>query len=240
MKRGLFTGAAIVLFAAPALAQRDVRESARSSYFEFRLGFYRPDIDSEFKKSPSMERPFEAAFGDGREALPELHLERHFFQRFGTLSGGLGVGYWTIEGESIAPSAGVDASDSTELTIVPLQAQLSYRLDYFEDTFPLVPILRGGLDYYLWRILDGAGNKAKFANGNEADGGTWGWHYTFGVHLLLDFLAPEMAADFDRDAGVNGSYLTFEYQIARVDDFGSADSFRLGDSTFYFGLTLDF
>ena len=66
-----------------------------------------------------------------------------------------------------------------------------------------------------------------------------GWFYSIGLHLLLDFLDREMAWAFDRDAGVNHSYLSVEYQSSRVDDFGDPDSFRLGNDIFFFGITLD-
>jgi hypothetical protein len=48
-----------------------------------------------------------------------------------------------------------------------------------------------------------------------------------------------MAWAFDRDAGVNHSYLTFEYQVAVVDDFRDPNSFRLGNESFFFGIALD-
>ena len=104
---------------------------------------------------------------------------------------------------------------------------------------PLAPVVRAGYSHYFWRILDGAGDIAQFSTGNEASGATQGWHAAFGVHLLLDFLDREMADDFANDAGVENSYLTLEYRYSRVDDFGSADSFRLGDETLLRGLALD-
>ena len=66
-----------------------------------------------------------------------------------------------------------------------------------------------------------------------------GWHAAVGIHVLLDYLARDMAYDFERDAGVENTYLTLEYRFAQVDDFGSASSFRLGDDTFFIGLALE-
>jgi hypothetical protein len=60
------------------------------------------------------------------------------------------------------------------------------------------------------------------------------------LHLLLDFLAPEMATGFDLDAGVNSSYLLIEYTVMKVDDFGDKNSIRLGKDGFLsFGLALE-
>ena len=72
-------------------------------------------------------------------------------------------------------------------------------------TNPSVLTLNGVVDD-AWRILDGAGDTARFSSGEEASGGTWGWHAGFGVNLLLDYFSPTMASDFNRDAGVNNSY----------------------------------
>jgi hypothetical protein len=240
MTRLVFVATLLCLTATAARAQRETHESERSTYIDFRIGLYRPDIDSEFKKSPTEDRPYKRIFKDERSPMWGLTLERHFFDAFGTLSGGLGGGFWHVKGNGVPTTSGPSAAtDKTELVILPFQGELSYRLDYFENVFPLVPVARGGLDYDVWWVNNGAGETAKFANGHDAEGATWGWHYAVGVHLLLDYLAQDMAADFDRDAGVNGSYLTFEYQVSQVDDFGSSHSFRLGDKTLIFGLSLD-
>lgn len=213
-------------------------ESERTTYLEFRVGFYRPEVDSEFTPVPNLERPYERIFGDDRPPMLQLLYERQLFEFLGTLSTGVALGYWEVEGEGVA-TVGAEAEDKTAFRMLPLQAQVSYRFDVLEDSLPLVPVARVGVDYFLWEVLDGAGERARFADGDEAAGATWGWHYTVGVHLLLDFFAPEMALDFDREAGVNGSYLTFEYQRSQIDDFGSSDSFRLGDNTFFVGLSLN-
>ena len=156
-----------------------------------------------------------------------FQAERHLFQRFGIVSIGGGVGYWNVEGK--AESQDSEVNEITEMTIYPLSVHLSYRFDYFKKDFPLIPVVKGGLNYYLWSIYDGAGDLARFSSGEEASGGTFGWHYSAGVHFLLDALDREMAWAFDRDAGVNHSYLTFEYQVAVVDDFRDPNSFRLGN-----------
>ena len=88
-------------------------------------------------------------------------------------------------------------------------------------------------------MYDGSGEPARFVDGSEASGATFGFSYTLGVHFLLDALDREMAWAFDRDAGVNHSYVSLEYQSSQVDDFGSTSSFRLGSDVFFVGLALD-
>lgn len=221
---------------APAAAQHHVfGESDRSMAFGVRFGSFTPGVDDQFDFSPG---PYKTIFGSDGDLSFAFVADIHVFQRFGTLSLGGSVGYWNTTGKGI-PEAGSSASDTTEFQIWPFQGQATYRFDPFADTVPLVPVLRAGVDYYAWEIQNGAGNTAKFDADSDALGGTWGYHYSLGVHLLLDFFAPEMALDFDRDAGVNSSYLTFDYEVSTIDDFGSADSIRLGAKTFYFGLAID-
>ncbi len=233
-------------------------ESPRTTTVELRFSGYRPAIDSQFDAAPG---PYETVFGKDSSTMFLLGLHQHFFNGFGTASGGMAVGYWSADGKGVSSG---DATDTTTLRILPVLAEAQYRLDVWQDFVPIVPSIRLGIDYFAWDILDGSDETSEFkqyadkvdGNGNpvldsdgnvireavstsEASGGTWGFHYALGLHILLDFLAPEMATNFDRDAGVNNSYLTLEYQSSQVDDFGSSSSFRLGDDTFYIGLALD-
>jgi len=211
-------------------------------YVDLQVGSYQPRIDSQFEQSEnSTVAPFESAFGTESSLSIQLGAERHVWSGVGTLSVGLSIGYWSLEGNAIAAngSEDSDATDTTEFVVYPMQLQTTYRIDTWSNYVPLVPIARLGLSYYYWRILDGGGDTAQFGPGKEAAGGTLGWHATIGAHLLLDFLDREMAADFERDAGVYNSYLTVEYRYARVDDFGAKDSFRLGDETVLIGLAMD-
>ena len=97
-----------------------------------------------------------------------------------------------------------------------LAIQLSYRLDAFAEHFPIAPVVRAGVDYYLWRILNGDGEVANFDATHQAMGGTHGWHYAIDFHLLLDALASDMARDFQYNAGVQNSFITFSTAQARL------------------------
>ncbi|MBU0551193.1 hypothetical protein KKF91_21830 [Myxococcota bacterium] len=239
----------LALLAAPAAAQIQV-DTSRSNNFELKFGGYMPEIDSEFSLAEGQRGPYERVFGGSSETLTLAVWEAHIVNEWGTLAAGLGGGYWNVAGKGISSG---EATDTTEMTMWPVLAQLSYRFDLIQDYLPIVPVFRIGLDYYMWEILRGDGETARFseitldaqgratstAPGAEAKGGTWGWHGAIGLHILLDYFAPQMAADFDRDAGVNHSYLVLEYHHAQIDDFGSAESFRLGDDLYFFGLALD-
>ncbi|MFN3198596.1 MAG: MXAN_2562 family outer membrane beta-barrel protein [Bradymonadia bacterium] len=238
------TAAVSALSPAEAQSRRRTLESDRTRFFELKVGPYQPRIDSEFQvpagaNPGDFQFPYQGSFGD---ASPLMYLgtyEFQIFNRAGTLSSGITLGYWQVSGTNGSLDPNSDASEETGIQMIPIQAGFTYRLDQMRERIPLVPTVRLGFDYYLWRVTRGDGEVARFANGSKAEGATMGWHAGIGVHFLLDFLAPTMASDFDRDAGVNNSYLTFDYQYTQVDDFGSASSLRLGDSTFFVGLALD-
>jgi hypothetical protein len=211
-------------------------QSSMTSTVTLMGGAYQPSIDEEFLPRDGVQRPYERVFQDQSPVMFILQVERHIFQDKGILSVGGGLGYWNVEGDGLSVTT---VTESTEMSITPYSVYGAYRFDLFKDTVPVVPTLKLGLNYYTWSIYDGGGDIASFVDGSEASGGTFGWFYSLGAHFLLDFLDQEMAWAFDRDAGVNHSYLSFEYQSSQVDDFGDPNSFRLGNDIFLFGITLD-
>ena len=216
------------------------KETPRTATIDFRVGPYQPRIDA----AVSGRAPYKEIYGDSSPLMFRLSYDRLLWTKFGSLTMGGSIGYWSNEGAAIeegsmTPALG-ESAETSEMMMIPLQLQISYRFDPYQDTIPLVPVFRLGVDYIGWGFYDSAGDIEEFRPGQEAFGGTWGWHWTAGVHLLLDWLSPSMALGFDRDAGVNNSYLTFEYTGSQIDDFGSDESLRLGDNTFFVGLSLDF
>ena len=211
-------------------------QSPMTSSVTFTGGAYQPRIDEEFLPRDGVQRPYERVFQDQSPVMFVLQVERHIFQDKGILSLGGGFGYWSVEGDGLSVTT---VTETTEMSITPYSVYGAYRFDIFKEIIPVIPVLKLGLNYYTWSIYDGSGEIASFVDGSEASGGTFGWFYSVGAHFLLDFLDQEMAWAFDRDAGVNHSYLSFEYQSAQVDDFGDPNSFRLGNDIFLFGITLD-
>jgi MYXO-CTERM domain-containing protein len=231
--------AGLALIAAPGVGQAE--ETERTAAVQLRAGSFLPDIDKTFPTASckaSGQCPYEAVFQNDDPLMLMLVVDKHLVVDYGTLSVGAAFGYWNVEGKALL-GAGQRAADTTELTVMPIQAQVTYRLDLFQDYLPVVPVVRGGLDYYYWRVLDGEGEVTSFEPGDKAEGGTFGWHFSVGAHILLDFFSPDMASDFDRDVGVNNSYLTIEYQQSDITGFGSSESLRLGSEVLFFGLALD-
>jgi hypothetical protein len=221
--------AALLLPAAEAAAQQRVPQSPREWTFHLQFGGYFPEIDSE---AGLTSRPFERVFGDSDRVLTQAGLERSLFDAFGTLGLGVSAGYSEFYGKGFfaeGPNAGERSSDNTSFIVVPLQAFLAYRFDPLALRWgiPLVPFAKAGVGTWLWWTGGESGQRAGFS-------------YGAGLQLHLDFFDPRLATEFDRNIGVNNSYLYVDWTGWQVDGF-SSDGFDLSDdSIISFGLALDF
>ena len=217
--------------AASALEPRDVPQSPREWTFHLQFGGYYPNIDSE--PNLGSARPFEEVFGDSDRLVTEIGLERYLFDSFGTLGLGVTVGYSEFYGKGFfasGPDAGERSGDNTSFTVVPLQAFLAYRFDVLAQAWsvPLVPYAKAGVGAWLWWTGGENGQRGGFS---------WGG----GLQLLLDVFDPRLAMEFDRNVGVNNSYLYVDWARWEVDGFGDDDGFDLSDDgDLSFGLALDF
>jgi len=212
--------------------------------FEVKFGPYRPDVDSEFPQSgPNMRTPYKDYFGNGRHLYSALELDWQLFHKFGSIGVGAGVGYFSVTGTAPAGNGtGLPSGDTSGFTVVPVSFSAIYRFDHFLETrnIPLVPFGKIGLDWAYWQITDGNGEIAHDNMGDTGRGGTLGWHASAGLALVLDWLDPEAARDFDSDIGVNHTALTFEYTHADISGLGRSGRLHVGDSTWTLGLLLEF
>jgi hypothetical protein len=95
----------------------------------------------------------------------------------------------------------------------------------------VVPFAGGGYNHIFFRqSLEGK---------ETVKGDRFGYHARMGLQLLLDWLDSGAADTFDLDWGVKNSYLVFEAQYRRVDDFGS-ESIDLGGWSYMGGLLFEF
>ena len=221
--------AALLLPAGGASAASDVPQSPREWTFHLQLGGYLPDMDAEEGLSG---RPFEQVFGDDNRLLTQAGLERYVFDAFGTLGIGVSAGYAEFYGKGFfaeGPNAGERSGDNTSFTVVPLQAFVAYRFDVpaLAWSIPLVPYAKAGVGAWLWWTGGMSGQKAGFSYGG-------------GLQLHLDYFDNRLANEFDRNIGVNNSYLYVDWAAWEVDGFGG-DGFVLSDDGIVsFGLALDF
>jgi hypothetical protein len=245
--------AVLVAAASPAVAQDDILESAPSEtplgkryhspqHFavEVKFGPYRPDVDSEFS---GPNPPYKSYFGDNRHLMSQLEFDWQVFRKLGSLAAGFTVGYFSVTGPSpLGNGTGQLSGDTSSLRVIPLSLAAVYRFDYLLETrnIPVVPFGKLGLDYAFWTITDGNGEVAEDVSGKSGQGGTLGWHASAGLALVLDWLDPDAARDFDSDLGVNHTAITFEYTHADISGLGQAKRLHVGDTTWTLGLLLEF
>lgn len=255
-----FTRAALfMLTAASCLALTAVTASAQnvsvsesssdtpiSGSFELKLGGYYPSRIDEDLAASGQEGAFEKFYGTDNLLYGELVVERYLFQRFGKFGVGAHIGIARRKGEVQVVDGATDEEMSdvpgeTNFRLVPLRASLFYKYDYsaIHHNVPLVPFVRAGLDYHLWRVADGDGETSTSSDEAVSKGARSGWHASLGLQILLDFIDPATAASFDLSWGVNNSYLFGEYMISRIDSFGAA-GLDLSDEQWLFGLAFEF
>jgi hypothetical protein len=208
--------------------------------YELTFGPYRPDIDGEFD---GVRTPYADYFGNGQHLLMRTELDYQFWHRYGSIAAGLGLGYFSVTGTApVANGTGLPSGDKSQLKVVPVSLSAVYRFDYLLEArnIPLVPFGKIGLDWAYWQITDGNGNIATDGNGGHGRGGTFGWHAAAGVALMLDFVDPDAARDFDQDLGVNHTGLTFEYYHSDISGLGQPNRLHVGDNNWTLGLVLEF
>lgn len=209
---------------------------------EIRIGGYYPSIDDE---EGLQGEPFREIFGGGSRVLVEYEQGIHVYDGFGAFGASGSVGYTHFGGQVLveegSPIEAEDLDEETGMMVIPLRAGLYYQIDQFQEywSIPVVPIVKGGVDYFLWQIEEPSGDTADF-EGEEGDGGTWGWHVAAGLQLGLDWIDPSASAAMDYSWGINHTYAFVEYQISQVDDFGASDSFDLSDDRWVFGLAFEY
>lgn len=226
--RTLALALAVALLSLPgrSAAQTEAIDSPRDWFLGLQIGGYFPAIDDEFDGA----RPFENTFGDDQRLLFQVGVERFLFKDFGTVGLGLSAGYSEFFAHAFFDEdRSTRSEDPTSMQIVPIQAYLAYRFDVasVEWGFPLVPYAKAGAGYWLWWTGDKNGARA-------------GYTFSGGLQLLLDVFDKRLAREFDREIGVNNSYLYVDWTWSKVNGFGT-DGFDLSDSSMVSGgLAFDF
>lgn len=216
----------------------NVYRSPQHFALELRFGPYSPDIDSEFDGKATPHRDF---FGSNRRLMSQFELDYQIIRHVGSLGVGLAMGYFSETGNNRLAS-GAPSDDTSSLKLIPFSVSAVYRFDLLLERFhvPLVPYGKLGLDYALWWVTNGNGEVPEDATGGTGRGGTLGWHAAIGLSLVLDFLDPVAAHQFDIEMGVNHTHLFAELGHWDISGLGAGHRLHVGDNTWMAGLLFEF
>jgi hypothetical protein len=237
-----------LLLALPAAAQSPVvtvKESPRWGSFQISLSPFSPNIDSEFTNAISP--PYATVFGTGRPLMVQGQFNKSLWiTEFGTLDLGVGAGFWEAWGQGSYTNADgtVLRGGTTSLMIIPLQAQVGYRWEWFYERFsvPLEPYARFAIVDYIWSTSGQSGVSSWTSDGvaYRGSGATFGWAGTLGLAIVLDAFDTGLSRQMDYDVGINRTLLFFDFTRSSVNDFGSSKSWQLGPSYWAWSAGLQF
>lgn len=184
--------------------QMETDTSPRNWVLELQFSGYLPRIDRGVSGTP-----FEDVFGDS-SLLSQLALQRLVYQGIGTLGIGVQAGYSEFFGRAFLEETNQRSGDSTSLHVVPIQLFAAYRFDYaaLHWNIPFAIYGKAGVGEWIWWSNDGEGATA---GEGEASGAKLGFSLSAGAAFHLDWFDPKLAREFDRNFGVNNTYVFVEY-----------------------------
>jgi len=194
--------------------------------FSFTNSLYYPGkIDNGIES-----KPFETIGGSKLRYLPSLTfgLQVPLLEDYIRWSFTGGIGYTRFKGTSVRAD-GEKSLDPTSMHFIPLTGETKIRPAY---SFPVWPYASFGLDYVIWWIRE-KGSTAK-------EGGTFGFHGSFGVLLSLNWLDRGAAQKLEHASGIKNSALFVHYRLEKINDFGKENSFDLSQNRFEFGIIFEF
>jgi hypothetical protein len=224
-------------------------ETPQRFALEFRFTHYTPRIDS----APELngQTPYRDTFG----TMPRLEIATEFdwqvlrIPHLGTLGPGISIGYTSMSAKARAHAdPSVVSGENTSLDIFPMYAVMVLRADVFarEMQIPLVPYVKGGVGYALWRAYNDAGTSAAplDASNPSSDnvsgkGHTFGSHVAVGIALHLNQFDNAAAVNLDNSVGINHTYFFAEYMLSQLTGLGQSHALYVGTNTWTLGLTFE-
>lgn len=198
-------------------------QSPERFILELRGGPYKPDLDGG--------ESFNDYFAGDNGLLLALQLSYIFYHMpdIGYLTAGGGFGWANYDGPATDES-GQKIDEETTLTLLPISAIASIRVDALARKFQLPFIFTGKLGFQ-WVQWD-------TDTGNKDDASGWSLGLSWGLQLALDLDVFDRAAarGMDEEWGINHSFLFIEV-------FGFApteSSLPIGDRTWALGLGFNF
>jgi hypothetical protein len=242
------------LFAKETAHARAKRSLDSPQWFAFELRFapYVPKVD----EAPELggKTPLCATYGTvarngtcSETPNPRLMVGAEFdFQALkipyvGTLGPGLSFNYMKMSRPALTSVGKEPSGQDTTLEVFPMHLSAVLRVDALHKHLrvPLVPYVKGGVGFGLWRNYGPTGT-VKIGEGTSqvsASGTALGSHLALGMMLRLDFLDADSAREIDDAVGVNHTSLFAEYMMLNLNQSGAL---RVGTRTAVFGLALEF
>jgi hypothetical protein len=219
-------------------------ESPQHFALEARFGAFWPAVDSD----PALNgaTPFATIYGTSPQFMggAELDWQALRIPHLGTLGPGLGVSYSKATAKAkftTAHKGQTTSGEDTSLEVFPFYGVATLRVDVLWRDFhvPLVPWVKAGIGYALWRASNSLGTSSY--NSVDGEGHSLGTHFAVGLGLNLNFLDPDTAREFDNSLGVNGTYLFAEWTREDLAGLGTqSDPMRVGGTAWTFGLAMEF
>ena len=201
------------------LAQALEAPPAKNSDFEIRVG-----------PATLTDGNIQTVYG---EEGNQLFFLESGLQLFRTLEIDAGIGLLRESDAAVGADSGEESGYYTRLSLLPLSLSGTLRLDLF-DGQPIVPFGTGGVDYWLWTEQQNTGEG--YLKGTSTNGGKAGYHYGFGVNLLLDMFSKERASRAEARWGIKDSYIVVEY---RIQETLSDEGLNFGGTVLTAGLKID-
>jgi hypothetical protein len=222
---------------------------------ELRVGLYHPRVDSApgyvATSVDPYPDPYEYAFGDtaNLELAIEFDWTAYRIPHFGTIGPGFSAGYTSASAlaklQTPEPS-GVLSAESTGLTVYPMYGVVVLRADVIDRELhvPLVPYVKAGFGWALWRASDSAGTSVAVSPTTgqpvQGEGKTFGTQVALGLAFDLNVLDLAAARQLDSTVGVNHTYAFFEAFWANLDGLGQSHALYVGAYTWAAGLAVSF
>ena len=245
-------GAALVALGGTAHAQGVDEFGAYGSYenryrvpnkhyfaFEFRTGPYTPRVDEQVNGTP-----YATTFGDAQRWFGGVEADWQLLRldKILSLGPGLNWAYTSSSGKGFLASGEGRSGQESSLNIMPLTLGAVLRIDALADNtpVPLVPYAKGGLAGALWWSNDGGETAEDDASGTDGSDFSYGYFGAAGIMLRLDWLDQDDANTARAQSGLDHSYLFAEYNMCRLDGFGSNDTMDVGADTWLLGVAAEF
>jgi hypothetical protein len=172
----------------------------------------------------------QTVYGESGNQLFFLESGVQFFR---SLEIDAGIGLLRESDAAVGADSGDESGYTTRLSLLPVSLSGTLRLDLFEGQ-PIVPFAKVGVDYWLWTEQQNTGEG--YLKGSSTNGGKPGYHYGFGLNLLLDMFDMDRASRAQARWGIEDSYIVVEY---RIQETLTEEGLDFGGSVISAGLKID-